>query len=128
MARTELDMITKSPTKVTLGEVEYDLKPLPIIKAREWRTQLNKEMGEITGSLTAEQSQANLGPALTSALIRFPDKMAELVFAWSPDLPKEKILAEATEEQLGIAFSTVMAFAYPFLVSLQTVLQVVKSK
>lgn len=125
--RTESQMITKAPEEVTFGEAKYELKPLSILKAREWRSLLNSEMVEITGSLSASQSDTSIGPALTSALINFPEKMAGLVFAWSPDLDKEKVLAEATEEQLAVAFSTIMRFAYPFLASLQTVLQVVKS-
>jgi hypothetical protein len=40
MKRTESDMIAKSPVMVKLGETEYPIKPLTILKAREWRGKL----------------------------------------------------------------------------------------
>ena len=48
--RTEEDIISKAPTKVTLGAVSYDIKPLPILKARAWRAQLAETMQTIVGS------------------------------------------------------------------------------
>jgi hypothetical protein len=126
--RSESDMIAKSPVQVTLGDVNYDIKPLPILKARKWRTLLAATMNELVGTLQENQSKDNMGPALTAALVRFPEKMAELIFEWSPELPKDKIIEEATEEQLSVAYSKVMQFAYPFLAQVQTTIQVVKSR
>ena len=126
--RTESDMIAKSPVKVMLGSSEYDLHPLPIKKAREWRTKLNETMAGVVEPMRQEQSQAAFGPALTAALIKFPEKMLELIFAYNPDLPKDTVENEATEEQITIAFCTAMRFAYPFLRPLQEVLQVTKSQ
>lgn len=127
MKRTEEQQIAKTPILVLLGAEQYEIKPLPIIKARQWRTLLNKEMAEITAAMSASESQANLGPALTSALVAFPEKMADLVFAWEPTFPKDKILEEATEEQLAVAYSACMSLAYPFLAQLQQAVSVTKS-
>jgi hypothetical protein len=119
MPRTESEMIAKLPVKVTLGATEYTIKPLTILKAREWRIKLN----EVVGQLVIGDPQQDL----TATLIAFPEKVAELVFAYAPELPKETIFEEATEEQLNLAFGKLMVVSYPFLASLQTTFQVTKS-
>lgn len=126
--RTEDEILSKAPIKITLGEVEYDLKPLPIMKAREWRKGLVEAMRGIVGSMSADESKITMGPALTAALLAFPDKVAELVFAWAPDLPQKTILETATEEQLAVAYSGVMKMGYPFLAQLALTVQVTKSQ
>lgn len=125
MERTEEQILSKAPIKVRLGDEEYDIKPLPIMKAREWRSTLVETMRGIVGDMAAEQCRENVGPALTAALCGFPDKVAELVFAWAPQINKEKIMEEATEEQMARAFSAVMVMAYPFLAPLVLVTKVV---
>lgn len=125
--RTEDEILSKSPFVVTLGETEYGLKPLPVLKARVWRTLLTETMQDIVGSMSAPESNTTIGPAMTAALVAFPDKVAELVFAWSPELDQEKILSEATEEQMCVAYSAVMLMAYPFLAPLALSMKVTKS-
>ena len=124
MARSEADMIAKAPVKVKLGQDEYEVKPLPIIKSREWRTHFNEVMGKVIEPMDGQF----ISHSLTAALVAFPEKVAELLFSYAGDLPKEKILDEATEEQLNVAFGQVMQLAYPFLASFQSTLQVVKSQ
>lgn len=124
--RTEEDILSKSPIQVMLGSDRYDLKPLPIIKARAWRSKLADTMRGIVGDLS--QPADKTASAITAALVAFPDKVADLVFAWSPELPTEKILDEATEEQLAVAFSGLMVMAYPFLAQLAMTVQVTKSQ
>jgi hypothetical protein len=125
--RTESDILSKSSIKVMLGSVEYDIKPLTILKAREWRTKFVAAVQDIVSNLSVtEQSSTTMAPAMTAALIRFPERLAELVFAYSPELNPETILADATEEQLESAFSAVMILAYPYLTALQTTLMVTK--
>jgi hypothetical protein len=126
--RSEDEIISRAPIKVTLGSAQYDLKPLPILKAREWRTKLIEVMQTIVGDMSAEQSTITMGPALTAALVAFPEKVADLVFQWEPVLPAQTILEEATEEQVAVAFATIMRFAYPFLAQLATTVQVTKSQ
>lgn len=125
--RTEDEIISMSPIVVTLGAAKYPLKPLSPNKAREWRTKLNEVMFTIVGDLSAEQSTTNIGPAMTAALVAFPDRVQELVFAWAPELPKDKLLDEATEEQFAFAYSAIMVMAYPFLVPLALSMKVTKS-
>jgi hypothetical protein len=55
---------------------------------------------------------------LGEAFLCFPEKIAELVFAYAPNLPKEKILdpeTGATEEQFALAFSQIESVAFPYL-------------
>jgi len=125
--RREEDILAKAPIRAKLGEAEYEIKPLTILKAREWRKQLTTAMESITQSFGQSSTPGNLGPALTSALIQFPEKVAELVFAYAPELPKDKILEEATEEQLCTAFSAIMRVAFPFLGQLGTTVQLMKA-
>jgi hypothetical protein len=126
--RTESDMIAKSPVRVMLGNSEYDFHPLTINKARQWRTKLNEVMAEVVGPMQAEESVEALGPALTAAFVKFPDKMLELVLFYKPDLPKDKIEAEATEEQITVAYANIMQFAYPFQVPLKETLRAVRNQ
>lgn len=126
--RTEEDIITKAPIVVTLGATQYGLKPLPVLKAREWRKKLTDTMLTVVGSMSLEQSTTNMGPAMTAALVAFPDKVADLVLAWSPELDAEKVLSEATEEQVATAFCAVMIMAYPFLAPLALTMRVTKSQ
>lgn len=117
MARNEADMISKAPIKVKLGEKEYSIPILTILPSREWRIKLNDEMAGIVDAFKPESVDGNVfGRGLASALIGFPEKMADLVFAYAgPILPKDEVLASATEEQVGTAFSAIMEVAYPLV-------------
>jgi hypothetical protein len=126
--RTEEQIFSKAPITVTFGSESYDLKPLSINKAREWRSQLLTTMKKVVGDMSAEQTPTSFGPALASSLVAFPELVAELVFAWAPELPKEKISDEATDEQLAEAYKAVMVVAYPFLAPLVLSMKVTKSQ
>lgn len=126
--RTEEQIFRKQPIMVTLGDTEYGLKPLTRPEACKWRDKLAHTMSEIIGAMSAEESQNSIGPAMTAALIAFPDKVAELLFAWQTDLPKDKVNHEATEEQISFAFSRIMVMAYPFLAPLKMTMQAAKSQ
>lgn len=126
--RTEADVISKAPVTVKLGELDYQIKPLPINKARVWRERLVEVMKTIVADMGATPDPENMGPAMTASLVAFPEKVAELVFLWAPELNKERIMEEATEEQMAAAFTAVMVFAYPFLAPLVLALRVSKSQ
>lgn len=118
MARTEDQMIAKSPIVVKLGEKEYTIPVLTILPSREWRVKLNESMASIVDTFqVSETANADMfSKGLTSALIQFPEKMADLVFAYAGVvLPKDEVLAAATEEQMGTAFSRIMEVAYPLV-------------
>jgi hypothetical protein len=108
--RTEEQVLSKAPLKVKLGNVDYELPILAITRMGEWRKKViatAKEIGELGVSL--------LG--LGQAFLAFPEKIVELVFAYAPNLPKDKIMdAEngATEEQFALAFSQIESVAFPY--------------
>jgi hypothetical protein len=128
--RSESDILAKAPLKVKLGDKEYQIPVLTVLKAREWRVKLNTELGELTSSFSIVGSaDANaMSRGLTFALIQFPEKVAELVFAYAGEtLNANEVLDVATEEQLAAAFSAIMGVAFPFLPQLSLVTQVMNS-
>lgn len=129
--RSESDMLAKVPIKVTLGEKLYDIPVLTILPSRKWRIKLNETMGQIVNGFTsigsANTSEA-VSQGLTSALLRFPEKVAEMLFDYAGEsLPQDEVLESATEEQLATAFSAVMQVAYPFLPQLTTVMKTMRT-
>jgi hypothetical protein len=128
--RTESEILAKAPIKVTLGVKEYKIPVLTVLPARDWRTKLDASMAGLADSFkVVESASANaVANGLTFALIQFPEKVADLVFDYAGEsLPKDEILQNATEEQLGTAFSAIMQVAYPFLPQLAMVTQVMRA-
>lgn len=126
--RTEEQAIAKAPFQVTLGDKQYDIKPLSMLKQRAWRVLLNTEMAEIVNNFGKKGEPNSIAVGLTGALINFPEKISNLVFAYAPDLPEAEILETATEEQMAAAFSAIMSLAFPFLAQLKLVTQVVRAQ
>lgn len=130
-ARTEEDVIAMRPVQVTLGTKEYPLKPLTIDQADAWRQSLDTEMQEVMREFEGESDLKSAIPAsLAGALIRFPKKILQMVFLFSPEIKEheEEIKAEASEEQVALAFGRMMSLAYPFVAHLGVVTQVMRSK
>jgi hypothetical protein len=115
MPRTEEEKTIQAPIVVTLGSEEHKIKPLPILKSREWREQVAKRLGPSAGSLRPVDVHGRMFIAgLPSALAAFPETICDLLFAYAPDLEKEKdkILETATEEQITAAFSRIWEVAF----------------
>ena len=125
ITRTEEQILSRAPIEVTLGETKYSIRPLTIIKSREWRAKLQEELAGIVGQFNQKADGNTMVAGLTGALVQFPEKLADLVFAFAPDLPNDTILEEATEEQICAAFSVCLTLAFPFLAQLAMVRQVV---
>jgi hypothetical protein len=123
--RTQDQILSQAPIIVKLGEMEYKLKPLRILKAREWRQMLIDKMTSVTTNLRQETgSDAAFMSGLGYTLLQFPDILLELVVAYSANLDKSKVESEATEEQIAIAFGNIMQVAFPFQGELKAVMQV----
>jgi hypothetical protein len=113
MARTEEEKTIQAPIVVTLGSEEHKIKLLPILKSREWREQVAKRLGPSAESIRPVDFQGRKFLAgLPSALAAFPETICDLLFAYAPDLPKDKILETATEEQITAAFSRIWEVAF----------------
>jgi len=114
--RTEEDKIMKAPLVVVLGGQEYEVKPLVIVEAREWRKKLAALFGKITknagvDSNTPEQFE----DALNSIMMTVPDEMIDLFFAYAKDLNREEIEQVATESEIQVALMQVMDIALPLI-------------
>jgi hypothetical protein len=112
--RTEDEILSRAPIKTKFGTEEYEIPLLAVTPQREWRKKLFAELQPILAALDPTATGQNLVAGLIASLTQFPDKLADLVFAYAPDLPKDKILAEATEEQLILAFDRIKVIAFPF--------------
>ena len=125
LKRSEEDILTQAPIKAKFGGAEYEIKPLRIMKAREWRGKLMEKMKEVGVEMSKEAGgEKQLMQGLGYVLLQFPTVVADLVFEYCPELPEEKILEDATEEQMAIAFGKIMQVAFPFQGELKTILQV----
>jgi hypothetical protein len=112
--RTEAEMISRSPLKVQLGGKDYDLPILNRVGARKWRELLMEKAREVLGALNTQISDIeSLVGGLSTAMMLFPDKTADLIQAWSPELAKEALDA-ATDEELSIALQQIIDVAFPY--------------
>jgi hypothetical protein len=130
MQRTEDQIISKAPIEVTFGSTKYSIPVLTIKAQREWRARVAEQIGELVSGMDADLSTATLpqlSRGFTATLVAFPDKLAELVFAYDPALPREVIETDATEEQVSAAFSKIMVVAYPFVAPLNLLKQAVRA-
>ena len=104
--RTDQQILSKEPLKVTLGTQTWELPILAITPMRKWRELVvasAKEIGTLGVSLNG----------LGAAFVAFPEKITDLVFAYAPNLPKEQLQVEATEEQFAVAFAEIASVAFP---------------
>jgi hypothetical protein len=125
--RTEDDIIARTPLSIKLGDTDYSIPLLAVLSQREWRKNLFAELAPILESFNLKVDGSTMANGLTAALLTFPDKLCELVFAYAPDLPKDEILANATEEQIATAFSAIMGVAFPFIPQLGMVTNLLRA-
>lgn len=127
-ARTEEEIVGKLPITVKFGDIDYDIRPLTILKAGKWRDKLVKEVNEIVANLRGEATDNNVfTDGLAFMFLKFPHKVLSLVKDYAPDLDWEKIEDEATEEQLSRAFGQIMVVAFPFLGELGATMQALQA-
>lgn len=111
-------------TKVALGGQTYTIKALPIRQSKAWRAQLEGPFGELSTALegagavdiTSGGDIARLVRTFSGTLIGSIDILLDLLFAYSPELAadRERIEAEAYDEEALAAFAEVLKLAYPF--------------
>lgn len=119
MGRTEEDKVFRAPIVVTLGGREYEIKPLVIKEAREWRKQFAKLIGKLPtyAGVTTDDPQG-FEAAVEATLVVMPDEMANLFFAYAKNLDRETIESSATEAELAKAIEAIMEVAFPLVGSM----------
>ena len=127
MKRTDEQILAKEPLTIVLGNEKYSVPVLTILKQREWRKFLQETISPLLSVYDAEDTKEGRVKSLSATLQKFPEKIAELVFAYCPELPQQKILEEATEEQLAVAYAQIMAIAFPFMGQITEAVQMMKS-
>ena len=126
-ARTEDDILSRAPITTKLGDKDYSIPLLAVMAQREWRKNLFAELVPLLDSFKSKADGQSIQTGLTAALLNFPEKLCDLVFAYAPALPKEEILEHATEEQIASAFSAIMGVAFPFLPQLGMVTNLLRA-
>lgn len=106
--RTEEEMVMLAPLKLRFGAKEYEIPVLTVPQAPGWREKVRSTMEEI-GAMGV--SVAGIG----TAFIAFPEKVCSLVIAYSPEILSQDTFKTASEEQVVIAFSTMVSVSFPFL-------------
>src|SRR6266705_4803095 len=123
--RSESDMLEMRPIKVRLGKQTYDIPTLNNRQASTWRDKLYEALGGLVSTfdfggidLNANRETVSewMSTKLQQQMIAFPEKLAQLLFDFTPSLAekKEEILEAATDEQIGLAFAQVSEVGYPF--------------
>ena len=119
MERTEEDKLLRAPITVTLGGTDYNVPPLVIRDAREWRKKLVKLLGKLPAyAKTNTDDAAGFEAALSAMMVSMPDEMTDLFFAYAKDLDREAIESTATEQELAKALEAVLEIAFPLVASL----------
>ncbi len=106
--RTEEQMLSRAPLELQFGGKECKVPVLTVMKARAWREKLAEEMRSI--------GAAGISIAgLATAFLAFPEKVADLVVAYAPEVVPSDVLDVATEEEMLLAFSQMVHVSFPYL-------------
>jgi hypothetical protein len=122
--RSEEDKMLRAPIMVVLGGKEYEVRPLVIAEAREWRKKLAKLFSQVPKytNATSEDEEA-FSSAINSMIIGMPEEMNELFFSYAKDLDRDQIEREATEVELADAIVRVMDVALPLVRGMTRMMQ-----
>lgn len=117
--------------EVTLAGVTYEVDQLPMGKARQWREALEQPFGDLVAVLEGAQtieltdlgSIGGIVKTFSGTLLGSIDILMELLFQYAPILAddRERIEAEAYDDEALAAFAEVLKLAYPFGVVLALV-------
>lgn len=123
MKRSEEEKIVQSGIEVILGGQTYQVRPLVIIEAREWRQKVIKLIAPVPEAINTPITKAKkYEDALKEMLVDIPEEVADLFFDYAKDLNREEIEKTATDAELAVAFEEVVKVAFPLTQSLLTVM------
>ncbi|MEI7769562.1 MAG: hypothetical protein WCI67_06220 [Chloroflexales bacterium] len=108
---------------LTLAERTYEVPMAPIQRAKAWRTQLRKPLGDlltlISTDLNTELNSVKdlvaLADKLIPVLMDAPETIFQLLMAYAPALKAEQAFFEANayDDELVTAFLAVLKAAFP---------------
>jgi hypothetical protein len=106
-----------NPLQLEFGGQSYPVAPLSVLKARAWRETLIQSARALSETLFHRTNghDEEFFRGLGTAYLAFPDKIREMIFLYGEQLPKEEILAAATDEEMIVAFAVVTRAAFPYL-------------
>ncbi len=109
---------------VELGGQPYTIQALPMKASRQWRESLGQPFAQLVDSLTQASTMqvddlGNIGAlveVIKTVALGSVDLCVDALFAYSPELAadRERIEAEAYDEEAINAFVEVLKLAYPF--------------
>ena len=109
---------------MTLGGKAYTIKPLPLRQARQMRERFKDTLGTLANAIgQAEkvdvgdlQSLSCLFAQVSDVIVGSLDTLADWLFVYSPELAedRERILDNATDDEVVTAFMAVLEQLYPF--------------
>ena len=96
MPRTEEEKVTQAPLKVKFGGSRLRDQAASHPQAASVAAKLQEELGPlVSGVQVANIGNRTVLAGLPAAMAQFPEKICDLIFAYAPELPKDKILEEA---------------------------------
>jgi len=109
---------------VKLGGKEYQVKPLVIKRAREWRKHVVGSLNNLPEALNTDTDDpAKFTASLNLLLVTSLDNVIDLFFEYAIDLDRQEIEDSATEKELADAFNAVIEIAFPLSKTLGEVMQ-----
>lgn len=122
--RTEEQIVARAPIVVKLGGNEYEVAPLVIREARNWRRRVVEVITLLPEHLGATtDAPEDFDAALKALLVTMQDTVLDLFFEYAKDLNREEIEGIATEEEVAEAFSRIVEVAFPLARSLPEIRQ-----
>lgn len=116
--RTESDILEHKPIELMLGKKAFGAPPLTIRKGNAWRQRVADVLNELAmGALSGTVTSKSFMDGVMVAFFEFPEKVLELLIAYAPtelEPHREWLYDNATDEEVVVGFSRVMAVAYPF--------------
>lgn len=135
--RSDSDVLLKE-LKLKFGDKEYTVPVLRMRAAAKWREEyfrLTKEISDANPSHLDEKDPKKIADAvargLMAALLRFPDKIPDIVFSYAPSLKEheEEIFENAYDSDFADAYRKIWQVAFqPFLASLGMVIEMQRSQ
>ena len=111
--RSEDQIVTQAPVRVSFGGKEYAIKLLVIKESREWRKQFAEILKSLPLFVNAIDTTKHFEQVINGMFMDVPDKVIDLIFAYAKDLPREEIEAVATDIEMSKAFESILEVAFP---------------